>query len=110
MQPVEVPIDIYDSTTEMVIVMPLGWVSKKSVSVDLKWLTLHISGTRQQPDLKETLLPTQEHCFWWPFEKVVELPENANLGQIQSELSRENILIVLVPKVVVPEKIMVKVK
>lgn len=109
MESVDVPIDVYDSTTELVVVMPLWWVAKKSISIDLQGLSLIVTGERKSPQLKETLLPSQEHCFWWTFVKKIVLPENTNFGQIHSQLTAENILLIVVPKVVTPEKIMVQI-
>ena len=103
-----VPMDVYDAPTEMVIVLPLGGVQKDSVILTCKNKTLYIAWERQKPVLKDSLTPLQEQCFWWIFEKEVMLPENAAFDRIYSELSPENILTIVVPKIVVPEEIIVK--
>lgn len=106
-QSVDIPIDVYDSTTEFLIVMPLWGVAKKSVHLTLKENVLTINGERVKPEVKPTLMPMSEGCFWWPFTKSIELPANSYFNNIHSELSPENILFVVVPKVIVPEEITV---
>jgi HSP20 family protein len=108
MQPttsVEVPVDIYESPMEVVIVMPLGGVEKSSIHLSLEQNVLHIRGERMAPHLKETLLPQQGNCFWWPFHKHIPLPEQVYFEKIHSELSPTNILTIIVPKVIIPETI-----
>jgi len=107
---VTVPMDIYDSPQEMVLILPLGGVEKSSVSLQLLWNRLVISGKRVQPSLKESLTPMQEHCFWWDFSSDVDLPANAAVDRIWSELSPENILHIVVPKIITPESIVVNIQ
>jgi len=83
MKPIEIPVDIFASPTEFVVVMPLWWVKKTSVSLK---------------------------CFWWPFHKRIELPANSYFNKIHSELSKDNILTVVVPKVFMPEELVVTIQ
>lgn len=110
MQSIEIPVDIYTSPTEFVIVMPLWWVKKTSITLKLEGTLLTISWLREKPLLKETLTPKTETCFWWPFHKKVELPANSYFNNITSELSKDNILSIIVPKVFVPEELVVTIK
>ena len=63
MSDVRVPIDIYESAMELVIIMPLGGVVKKSVDLSLQGQTLLIRGERVKPKLKSSLVAYQERCF-----------------------------------------------
>ena len=94
----------------MVIVLPLGGVEKSSIKLQLNGLQLVIIGERSQPQLKESLTPMQEKCFRGVFTKEVDLPSNTVFDGIQSELSPENILTIIVPKVTTPEEIVVDIK
>jgi hypothetical protein len=69
-----------------------------------------ISGKREQPQLKESLTPMQEHCFWGAFSSDVDLPANIAVDRIWSELSPENILQIVIPKIIQPEQIVVNIK
>ena len=60
---VTIPIDIYDATTEMVVIFPLGGVLKDSITIDCDEGVLHVTGRREKPILKTTLIPTKEQCF-----------------------------------------------
>ena len=107
---ITVPMDVYDSPQEMCIVLPLWWVEKSSVQLQLAWLRLKISGERKQPAIKDSLQAMQENCFRWIFEKVVDIPANTAFDRIWSELSPENILMIVVPKVISPEEIVVNIR
>lgn len=107
---VVIPIDVYESPTEMVLVMPLWWTKKKSVKLSCSGNILHIVWERKKPSLKDALVALQEECFWWTFKKEITLPDNAAFDRIHSELSKDNILTVIVPRIVVPEEIVVEVK
>jgi hypothetical protein len=52
----------------------------------------------------------QDQCFWGSFEKKVELPESVYFDKIYSELSPENILTIVIPKLIVPETVSVVIK
>lgn len=107
---VTVPMDIYDSPQEMVIILPLGGVKKSSIKLQLQGLQLKIIWERLKPQLKVSLVSMQEKCFRGSFTKIVELPWNAVFDSIQSELSPENTLTIIIPKVTVPEEIVVTIK
>lgn len=102
--------DVYESPQEMVVLLPLWGAKKDSVILKCEWNSLHIVGTREHPPIKSSLTPLQEQCFWWDFKKEVHLPDNAAFDRIHSELSPENILTIIIPKVFVPEKIVVDIQ
>lgn len=108
--PIDIPVDIYDSATEFVVVMPLGGVEKSSVHLSLEQTKLTISGTRKKPPIKETLLSITEECYRGTFTKQIDLPANSYFNNIHSELTTDNILFVIVPKVIIPEKIVVHIQ
>lgn len=106
----DIPVDVYDSPQEFVVIMPLWWVDKESVQLWIEWGELIIQGERKQPELKMTLVQTSGSCFWWWFSTRIKLPPSAAYDRIHSQLSPENILTVIVPKIIVPEKITVEVQ
>lgn len=110
MKMIDIPVDIYTSPTEFVVVMPLWWVKKTSISLKLENTMLTISWLRESPSLKESLTPTEQTCYRWPFSKSIELPVNSYFNNIHSELSKDNILTIIVPKVFVPEELTVTIK
>jgi HSP20 family molecular chaperone IbpA len=102
---IEIPIDIYQSFSEIVVLMPLWWVHRSSISINLKEYTLIIQWERKQPNLREDLLPLEQSCYRWIFEKKISLPPNVYFDRIQSKLNTENILTIIIPKVIIPEQI-----
>lgn len=102
---IDIPIDIYDSDQEIVILIPLWWVNKDSIEVFLEKTSLVIRWERTIPNLKEIMSPIQQECFRWSFGKTIQLPQNIYFDKIQSTLTKENILLIIVPKIMIPEKI-----
>lgn len=107
---ISVPMDVYDSPQEMCIIMPLWWVEKSSVHLQLFWLRLQITGERKKPQIKQALQPMQESCFRWVFTKEIDLEANVAFDRIWSELSTENILTIVIPKIISPEEIVVNIR
>jgi hypothetical protein len=58
--------------------------------------------------LKETLKPVVAECFWWEFVRKIELPQNVYFDKISSTLTPENVLIISVPKIIIPDKLEIK--
>lgn len=109
-QAIDIPVDLYDSPQEFVVLMPLGWVEKESIQLWIEGTELIIQGERKMPELKMTLVQTSWSCYRWGFSSRIKLPASAAYDRIHSQLSPENILTVIVPKVIVPEKITVDVQ
>ncbi|UFX82815.1 Hsp20/alpha crystallin family protein [Candidatus Absconditicoccus praedator] len=105
----DIPMDVYDSDQELVVIIPLGGVLKDSIEIYLEKTTLNIKANRKQPDLKETLQPVQQDCYWGEFSKSIQLPQNVYFDKIYTQLTKENILIITVPKVIIPEKVKIEV-
>jgi HSP20 family molecular chaperone IbpA len=106
---VNIPLDIYESPEEIVIIIPLWWVKKDSLKIRLEKNNLFIKWERTQPKLKETLKPIIQDCYRWEFTKKIELPINIYYDKIHSILTEENILIITVPKIIIPDKIEIKI-
>lgn len=105
---VEVPMDIYESWEEIVVLVPLWWVSRDSLSISLEKTKLVIRWHRKMPDLKPNLVPEMQECFRWDITKFIELPQNVYFDRIHIKFTEDNILIVVVPKIIIPEKIELK--
>ncbi len=106
---VQIPMDVYESPREIVIIIPLGGVQKKSVEMYFEDYKLIITGKRTQPKIKEDLLPLQQDCYRGDFQQEVQLPPHIYFDRIQSSISTENILQIIVPKSLIPEKMKVNV-
>lgn len=59
-----IPLDIYESSSELVVIMPLAGVNKDSLVLSMQEYRLIIKGERIKPDLKDDLTALQEDCFW----------------------------------------------
>ena len=100
-----VPYDIYESPEELVILVPLWGVKKETISLEIKDYRLLITGERIKPLLKQILIPLKEACYRWKIEQIIDLPPQVYFDKIHSKLTLDNILQVIVPKALVPEKI-----
>ena len=60
---VQIPYDVYESSKEMVVILPLAGVAKSSLSLTLNQYELTISGTRSKPQLKSDLSNVKEECY-----------------------------------------------
>lgn len=102
---IDIPVDVHESLHELIVIVPLGGVEKSSVHITLQESKLLISGVRVRPDLKEWVAQTLDECYRGNFQREVRLPSNIYYDKIQSTLTRENILIVTVPKILIPETV-----
>lgn len=105
-----IPYDVYESPQEMVIIMPLWWVNKKTINIELKDYRLVVSGDRSQYIVKDNLIPLKQECYRWPVQIVIDLPPQVYFDKIHSRLTPENILEITIPKTIVPEKIALEVE
>lgn len=100
-----IPYDIYESPNEMVIVMPLWWVKKESIDISIDDYRLIIKWIRVKIDMKEDCIPLKEDCYWGEIQQKIDLPPQAYFDKIHSKLSVDNILQIIIPKSIVPDKI-----
>lgn len=104
-----IPYDIYESPQELLILLPLWWVNKKSIQITIEDYCLVIRWKRKSPTVKGSLLPLKQQCYRWTIETQIDLPPQVYFDKIHSKLSPENILEIIVPKALVPSKIAVEV-
>ena len=105
---INIPLDVYESPEEIVIVFPLGGVKKESISIWLEKTILFIKWDRQPPEIKDTLKPIVQECYWWEFVREIELPSNIYFEKIKSTMTPDNVLIINIPKIIIPEKLEIK--
>ena len=105
-----VPYDMYESEQEIVIIMPLWWVNKDSLNLKIEDYKLLIQWKRELIELKDSLIPIKEECYWWNLEQRIDLPPQIYFDKIHSKLTPENILQIVIPKALVPEKIVLEIK
>lgn len=102
---ITIPVDMYESKQELVFVIPLWWVEKSSIRLSIEHYKLIITGERVKPDLKEWFASLQEECYRGPITQKIDLPSHILFDKIHSVLTRDNVLIVTLPKYSVPDKI-----
>lgn len=105
-----IPYDIYESPEEIFIVIPLGGVNKNSLNLAIQDYKLHITGKREKLNIKTNLNPIKEQCYWWEIEQSINLPNHIYFDKIHSKLTSENILHIIIPKALIPEKIKVDIE
>lgn len=102
---ITIPYDLYESQYEIVIFLPLWWVKKESIVIKIEEHKLIFSWNRKKEFLREDLVARREECFWWEIECRIDLPPNIIYQNIHSTLSKENILTVILPKIIIPKQI-----
>jgi len=100
-----IPYDVYESDNEIVVVLPLWGVNKESLNILLNKNILKIKWKREKPKLKDNLVPQKEDCYWWEFNTEIQLPLTVYFDKIKVVLTKENILIITIPKYQLPEDI-----
>lgn len=108
MEKISVPMDIYESTKEMTIIIPLSWVDKKSMKIWITNYQLFITGQRKGLQMREDMQAVKQDCYRGDFEQVVSLPNGINFEKIHSKFTSENILIVTIPKIYIPETVSIE--
>ena len=106
----KIPHDIYESENEIVVILPLWWVKKESLDIKLEENLLIVNGQRQKPELKDNLVLQKEECYWWEFKVSIALPLTVYFDRIKPVLTKENILIINIPKYVLPKDIKLSVE
>ncbi len=104
---VQIPYDVYESSKEMVVVLPLAGVSKNNISLTLNQYELTITGTRSKPQLKSDLWNVKEECYRGDFTQSISLPQWVFFEKIHSNFATDNILTITIPKLQIPEQIQV---
>jgi HSP20 family molecular chaperone IbpA len=105
-----IPYDIYESPQELVIFLPLWWVKKESIALEIKDYRLVITWERVKPKVKDNLIPLKEDCYWWAIQQIIDLPPQVYFDKIHSKLTPDNTLQIIVPKALIPEKIALEVE
>lgn len=105
-----IPYDMYESAQEIVIIMPLWGVKKETLNLKIEDYKLYIKGERVFIELKDNLSSIKEECYWWKLEQRIDLPAQIYFDKIHSRLTPENILEIIIPKALIPEKINVEVE
>lgn len=95
---IAIPYDMYESHTHLLCVIPMGGVDKSSVMIKLRDHALHINATRHKPDLDHDFVRIQHECYWWSISCIIDLPTRIDYDGIESTLSSENILSIMIPK------------
>ena len=105
-----IPYDMYESDHELVLIIPFGWVIKESITITIKYETITIVGKRMKPNLRTWFHTLQQQCFRGDVELHIDLPPHANYKQMNSSLSKENILTLIIPKNLIPDSIPVQIE
>ena len=83
---------------------------KESIKISIKYETISITGQRVQPILKKGFQYLQQQCYRGDIELHIDLPPHANYKQMNSNLSKENILTLVIPKNLIPDSIPVHIE
>ena len=110
MPEIDIPIDIYESTKELVIIIPLAWVDKSSLNIAMDDYKLILKWERNIPKLKDDLLSVKGDCYWGEFTQSIDLPAGIYLDRIHSKITQDNILMIIVPKIITPDRVAIEIE
>lgn len=100
-----IPYDMYESDEDILIIIPFWWVEKESISISIQYETITITGDRKKTKLWRNYKTLQEPCYRWPVSLHIDLPPEVRYKEMESKLSIENILTILIPKNIIPDNI-----
>ncbi|HMY80627.1 MAG TPA: Hsp20/alpha crystallin family protein [Candidatus Absconditabacterales bacterium] len=107
---VDIPMDMYESSKELVVIMPLAGVERTSLEMRLDDYKLLISGKRNMPKLKEDLMSVKGDCYRGEFSQQIDLPIGVYLDRIHSKITQDNILFIVIPKIQTPDKLHIEIE
>lgn len=110
MTKIDIPMDIYESSKELVVIIPLAWVDKQSLSISMDEYKLTLKGMRNMPKLKDDLLSVKGDCYRWEFSQIIDLPAGIYLDRIHSKITQDNILMIIVPKILAPDRVAIEIE
>lgn len=110
MTKIDIPMDIYESAKELVVIIPLAGVDKKSLEMTMEDYRLMLKWVRHQPKLKDDLMSVRGDCYRGEFAQTIDLPVGVYLDRIHSKITQDNILMIIVPKIITPDKIRVEIE
>jgi len=101
----EIPYDLYESPQEILVILPLWWVKKDTLKLNIQDYRLFIQWERSFSPLKENLVAIKEDCYWGRISLIIDLPSQVYFDQIHSKLTPDNILQIIIPKASIPDTI-----
>lgn len=105
-----IPYDMYESSQEILIIMPLGGVKKESLQLKIQDYRLEIAGQRLVSEHKDNLVPIKEECYRGAIYQIIDLPPQVYFDKIHSTLTPENTLQIIIPKALIPESITLEIQ
>lgn len=96
----ELPVDVYNTTGNIVVVAQIAGAKDEDVSISVKDDVLIITVDAHLPqddDLIKTSLHTAE-LKWGRTSRPIILPQSVDIKRIKAKITKERILIVKVPK------------
>lgn len=110
MTKIDIPMDIYESARELVIIIPLAGVEKGSLIMNMEDYKLVLKWQRNMPKIKEDLMSVRWDCYWGEFTQIIDLPAGIYLDRIHSKITQDNILFIVVPKIITPDRVNIEIE
>jgi len=107
---IQIPRDAYQSENELLIIIPLWWVAKDSIKIKISENTLHIFWYRKNIKIWENFGVLEKNCYRWDIQTNIDLPDGLYFENIKSTLSPENILTIIIPKIIEPDDIYINIE
>ena len=105
----ELPVDVYETPTEIIIQTLIAGVMPENLSIDITRDIVSISGKREEnKSISEESYHTRE-LYWGAFERTVTLPEEIEIDTAEA-IERHGMLVIKLPKIDKRRKTMLKIK
>ncbi len=105
----ELPVDVYETPTEIIIQTLIAGVMPENLSIDITRDLVSISGRREE---NKTINDESYHIkelYWGAFERLVNLPEEIEIDSAEA-IERHGMLIIKLPKIDKKRKALLKIK
>lgn len=105
----ELPVDVYETPTEIIIQTLIAGVMPENLSIDITRDIVSISGKREEnKSISDDNYRIRE-LYWGAFERTVTLPDEVEIDSAEA-IERHGMLIIKLPKIDKRRKAMLKIK
>lgn len=94
----ELAVDIYETENDIVIMAPVGGISRDEIEIITEKDMVIIKGNRERKECDEIKNFYSKECFFGPFSREIILPEETDPSRIKANLE-SGILIIKAPKI-----------
>ncbi len=105
----ELPVDVYETTNEIIIQTLIAGVLPDNLTIDITRDVVSIRGKREESKGVPNESYHVRELYWGAFERIVDLPEEVEIDNAEA-IERHGMLIIKMPKVDKRRRSVLKIK